>query len=153
MYSREEVKKLKEEFWTSFGQFMSPVPSADMEKINWVNYKTGVKHLFFRMDATNKSATIMIEITHPDDGIRALMFEQFQELQALLHDALAENWDWSSEYYDDYGKKNARISTSIAQISIFKKEDWPHLISFLKPRLIALDEFWSTAKYAFDIFK
>ena len=35
MYSREEVKKLKEEFWTSFGQFMSPIPSADMEKINW----------------------------------------------------------------------------------------------------------------------
>lgn len=153
MYSREEVKKLKEEFWTSFGQFMSPVPSADMEKINWVNYKTGIKHLFFRMDATNKSAHIMIEISHPDAGIRALMFEQFIEFRTLLHDALTENWDWSPEYYDDYGKKTARISTSIAGISIFKKEDWPELISFLKPRLMALDEFWSTAKYAFDIFK
>lgn len=153
MYSREEVKKLKEEFWTSFGQFMSPIPSADMEKINWVNYKTGIKHLFFRMDATNKSSSIMIEITHPDEGIRALMFEQFREFQALLHDALAENWDWSPEYDDDYGKKTARISTTITELSIFRKEDWPQLISFLKPRLIALDEFWSSAKYAFDIFK
>lgn len=129
------------------------VPSSEMEKVNWVNYKTGIKHLFFRMDASNKSATIMIEITHPDEGIRTLMFAQFEEFKVLLHEALSEIWDWSLEHCDDFGKKTARISTRIENVSIFNKEDWPQLISFLKPRLIALDEFWSTAKYAFDIFK
>lgn len=153
MYSRDEVKRLKEEFWTSFGQFMSPVPSSDMERINWVNYRTGVKHLFFRMDATKKSATIMIEMTHPDEGIRGLMFAQFEEYKTLIHDVLGEEWEWYPEYDDDYGKKTARICTNIDGVSVFKKEDWVHLISFLKPRLIALDEFWSSAKYAFDIFK
>lgn len=153
MYSREEVKKLKEEFWTRFGQFMSPVPSSDKERINWVNYRTGVKYLFFKMDATKKSVTIMIEITHPDEGIRSLMFAQFEELKALLHNALEENWEWYPETEDEYGKKIAQISISIQGVSVFNKDDWPQLISFLKPRLMALDEFWSTAKYAFDIFK
>lgn len=153
MYSREQAKQLKEQFWTSFGQYMGVVPSADLDKVNWVNYKTGIKHLFFRMDATNKSAVIMIELTHPDEGIRELMYSQFVELKNVLQSTLDEEWEWDPVYYDDYGKKTARISISLAKVSVFKKEDWPALISFFKPRIIALDEFWSTAKYTFDIFK
>ena len=153
MYSKEEARNLKESFWTAFGQYMSAVPSADGDKVNWVNYKTGVKHLHFRMDATNMTAGIYIEISHPDESMRQLIFEQFQELQQVFKGIVVEGWEWNSEYYDEYGKKTARISTSIAKISIFNKAQWPELISFFKPRIIALDEFWSMAKYSFDIFK
>lgn len=153
MYSREEAKQLKEKFWTSFGQYMSVVLSSDMEKINWVNYKTGVKHLFFRMDASNKSAVIMIEITHPDEGIRELMFAQFLEMKHILTDTLGEEWEWDEVYYDETGKKTARIAIYLDKVSIFNQNHWPDLISFFKPRIIALDEFWSMAKYSFDIFK
>src|SRR5690606_40670888 len=48
MYSKEEAKRLKERFWTNFGQFMSLVPNEEGVKVNWVNYKTGIKHLYFR---------------------------------------------------------------------------------------------------------
>lgn len=153
MFSREEVKRLKEQFWTSFGQYVSAIPSADLEKVNWVNYKTGVKHLYFRMDATNRDAIIMIELTHPDDSIRELMFAQFEELKNVFQSTVQEDWVWENTHYDDFGKKTSRISISIDKVSIFKKEDWPSLVSFFKPRILALDEFWSTAKYAFDIFK
>lgn len=153
MYSREEVKRLKEQFWTSFGQYMNSIPSADLEKVNWVNYKTGIKHLYFKMDATNKTASIMIELTHPDESMRELMFDQMVELKNILHSNLGEEWEWDDVYYDDLGKKTSRISFSKNKVSVFKKEDWPELISFFKPRIVALDEFWSTAKYTFDIFK
>lgn len=153
LYSREQAKQLKEQFWTSFGQYMSVVPAADLDKVNWVNYKTGIKHLFFSMDATNKAAVIMIEMTHPDDGIRELMYAQFLELSAILHATLGEEWEWDTVYYDALGKKTARISMSLPSVSVFKKDDWSTLISFFKPRMIALDEFWSSAKFKFDIFK
>src|SRR5690606_1651709 len=153
LYLKEEAKRLKENFWTTFGQYMSVVPSADYEKVNWVNYKTGIKHLYFRLEATNKTASIYIEITHPDDAIRQLMFDQFKELKNVFSSTVAEDWEWDEVYYDENGKKTARISTSIAKISVFNKEHWPNLISFFKPRIIALDEFWSMAKYSFDIFK
>lgn len=154
MYSKEEAKRLKESFWTTFGQYMSAVPSADGDKVNWVNYKTGIKHLFFRMDATNKTANISIEISHPDASIRQLIFEQFKELRSILHQNLEEEWEWDEVYYDESGKQTARISTSLDhKISIFNKEQWPDLISFFKPRIMALDEFWSMAKYSFEIFK
>ncbi|TJZ53354.1 DUF4268 domain-containing protein [Sphingobacterium olei] len=132
---------------------MAVVPSSDMEKINWVNYKTGIKNIFFRMEVTNKKATIMIEISQADDGIRNLVFEQFLELKPVFQATFQEEWDWSNVCYDEYGKQIGRISRSLEDVSILKKEDWPALISFFKPRIIALDEFWSTAKYLFDIFK
>ena len=153
MYSREEAKKLKEQFWTSFGQYMALELSSDGDKVNWVNYKTGVKHLYFRMDVSNKVAHIMIEINHPDDGIRELMFAQFLEIKHLFEDTLQEEWEWDKVYYDESGKITSRISKSLDRVSVFKKEDWSSLISFFKPRIIALDEFWSMAKYSFDIFK
>ena len=38
----------------------------------------------------------------------------------------------------------------VTDVSIFNKEDWPQLISFFKQRMIALDQFWSMARYGFD---
>lgn len=153
MYSKEEAKKLKQEFWTAYGQYMALTPSADGERVNWVNYKTGIKHLYFRMDATNKAVTIAVEMTHPDAGIRQLMYNQFLELKNVLHDTLEEEWIWDEVFYDEDGRKIARIWTSREKLSIFNKEHWPEIISFLKPRIVALDEFWSMAKYSFEIFK
>lgn len=153
MYSREEAKKIKESFWTSFGQYMAPVPSADGEKVTWVNYKTGIRNLYFRMDASNKVAQIGIVIADSDAGIRALIFEQFQEYRTVLHAELGEEWIWDPEYYDEYGKATARIYTEIRGSSIFNQQDWPALISFFKPRIMALDSFWSTAQYGFEMFK
>lgn len=153
MYSKEEAKKLKQEFWTAYGQYMALTPSADGERVNWVNYKTGIKHLYFRMDATNKVVTIAVEMTHPDAGIRQLMYDQFLELKNVLHDTLEEEWIWDEVFYDEDGRKIARIWTYREKLSIFNKEHWPEIISFLKPRIVALDEFWSMAKYSFEIFK
>ncbi|MCL7986907.1 DUF4268 domain-containing protein [Sphingobacterium sp. lm-10] len=151
MYGRDEVKKIKEAFWTAYGQYMRVVPFADAEKQSWINYKTGVKHLFFRMEADNKVARIAIEIDHPDAGMRALMYAQFEQYRGLLEGELEEAWDWLPKAQDPYGKEFSCIQTTI-QANIMEKEDWPKLISFFKPRIIGLDSFWSSAKYAFELF-
>jgi len=70
-----------------------------------------------------------------------------------LEAEIGEEWIWDDSFYDEYGKHTARIYTEIRGLSVFKKEDWPALISFFKPRIIALDSFWSTAKYGFELFK
>ncbi len=59
MYSKQEAANLKREFWTVFGQYMRPVLSADGEQINWVNYKTGEKHVFFKCEADSKAARVL----------------------------------------------------------------------------------------------
>ncbi|TVP42967.1 MAG: DUF4268 domain-containing protein, partial [Mongoliibacter sp.] len=40
----------------------------------------------------------------------------------------------------------------LADVNVMEKDDWPAIISFLKPRIIALDAFWSNIKPAFEGF-
>lgn len=141
---------MRQEFWTAFGQYMQPVQSAEGLKINWINYKTGEKNISFRMQAGARQAIISIDITHSDEGMRQLYYEQFLELKKALQASLGEEWQWLPEAVDDYGKPLSRISYTLDGVSIFRKEDWPALISFFKPRIMALDDFWSSAKYAFE---
>lgn len=153
MYSREQASQLRQAFWTAFGQYMTPVLSAEGEKVNWVNYKTGEKGIQFKMQADNKKASIGIVFTHTDAGIQHLYFEQMEQLKTMLNESLQEDWTWDLHTYDENGKLISRIYKELTGVSIFKKEDWPSLISFFKPRIIALDAFWSSAKYAFEALR
>jgi hypothetical protein len=151
MYTKEQASQLRQAFWTAFGQYMGPVISADGLRTNWINYKTGVKHIYFKMQADNKAASISIDITHPDKELQQLFFEQFVTYKNILKGAVNEDWQWQLHTSDEYGKTISRIFTEISPVSIYQKEDWPKLISFFKPRIIALDESWSTAKDLFDM--
>lgn len=157
MFSGQESSQLRKEFWTAFGHYIKPVPSADGEKTNWSNYKTGIKHVLFRMDANNNSASVAIEIIHSDKDIQQLYFEQFlqQFLQqkSILQSSLNEEWIWEMHMIGENGKVISKIFKEIYSISIFNKAGWPALISFFKPRIIALDEFRTSGKFGLEILR
>ncbi len=153
MFSREEAARLRQQFWISFGQYMKPILGAEGLPVNWVNYKTGVKQVFFRMDAEKKSASIAIEIAHQDAGLRELFFEQFQEFKLLLEGVLDEQWDWQLSTTNSYDKQVARIERVLPNVSVYNQQQWPAIIAFLKPRIIALDEFWTDVKPVFEDLK
>lgn len=150
MYSKAEASQLRQAFWTTFGQYMAPVLSAEGLETNWINYKTGLKGVQFKLHADARRATIAIELTQPDAGVRELFFEQFLALRTLLHETLGEEWTWEAEAVNEHGQPLSRIYQELAPANVFNRDDWPALISFFKPRLIALDAFWSDAQYSFD---
>lgn len=153
MYTRHEASQMRQEFWTAFGLYMAPVPSAEGEKIAWVNYKTGEKFCQFKMDAGSHSASIAVEFRHPDEGIRNLFFNQLYQLKANFETHLDESWHWQQQAADEYGKKLSRVYRELPDVSVFRKSDWPALVSFFKPRIIALDAFWSEARYFFEAIR
>ena len=150
MYSKAEASQLRQAFWTTFGQYMAPVLSAEGLPVSWVNYKTGLKGVRFALHADMRRASIGIELTQADAGTRELFFEQFTELKAMLHEELGETWTWAPHAQNEHGQPIARIYQELAPANLFSRDDWPALISFFKPRLIALDAFWSGAQYAFE---
>ena len=152
MFSKVEASQLRTAFWTAFGQYMVPVKGTEDEKVNWINYKTGEKDIFFRMRAEAGETLISIELTHKDDGLRQIYFEQFIGIKNLLHEATGEEWTWQPDVTLD-GKKVSRIYKRLPNATIFKKEDWPQIISFFKQRMMALDVFWSSARYSFELLR
>ena len=132
---------------------MRPVKNAEGLEINWINYRTGEPQVQIRMEATNNSAWIGLVFSHNDPGIRALYWEQLQELKRLFISTAGSDWDWIARERHPEGRETALIRRKLEDVSIFREEDWPQLISFFKDGLTRLDSFWTEAKWAFESLK
>ncbi|MGZ8559766.1 MAG: DUF4268 domain-containing protein [Chitinophagaceae bacterium] len=150
MYSKQELSLLRKKFWTKFGQYMQPLPGEAGEPVNWLNYKTGIRHLYFRMDADNRQATVAIELRHDDLLMQQFYFEKFRELEKVFEQIMNEPWQWEPDIIDEDGKQVSRISAVLKGVNVFNTSDWPLIISFLKPRILALDTFWALVKDSFE---
>ena len=148
MYIQQGASKVKAQFWTSFGQYMKPVPGASGEPVNWINYKTGIRHIHFKMDADNTKAIIAIEISHPHQDQRLQYYDQFLSLKNLLNSTTAFNWQWN-ETIETGHKTISSISQQLDAVNILNQADLPAIISFLKPRIMSLDAFWELVKDGF----
>jgi len=146
MYTAHEASEIRQQFWTSLGQYLAPIPSASGEKVNWINYKTGVKGIRFRMDAQNKYSFVAIEIRE-DEEKRLQFYQAFQSMR----DQLPGNFEWIEETEDEHGKPLSRIYCELEGPTLFNKAHWPELISFFKANILLLDLFWTENKDIFDM--
>lgn len=153
MYNKEQASLVKESFWRALGQKMSTQLSYDGEKIKWINYETGVRHLAFKMDADRHTAIIKIEISHPDPGIHELMYEQFLEIRPLVEEYLQDDWVWIYKHKNSSGKEISSIYNIMENVNIFRPSDQQEIYYFFRKELIALDAMWCNLNPAFEIFK
>ena len=149
MYSKEEVSAMRQGFWTAFGMYMGPVPNAEGDKINWVNYKTGVKHHWYKMKAEGNTATISFENTDPDHEAQVFFYNQMKILNNEWLAHMGNGWTCEPPALAKEGTLICSIYTVLHGPDLFHKEDWPQLISFFKNHLISFDAFWCNFKYAF----
>jgi hypothetical protein len=146
MYTQQEASEIRQQFWTTLGQYLSPIPSASGEKVNWVNYKTGVKGIRFRMDAQNKYSFVAIEIRAEEEQ-RLRFYQTFLSLR----NQLPEYFEWMENGEDELGKPLSRIWCEKNGPTLFNKQHWPELISFFKENILLLDLFWAENKDIFEM--
>lgn len=141
MYSKAEKKKCIVDFWNSFGLYMKKY-NADFGRVRWVNYRSNVKDIFFRLNIDNKSATFSIEIQHKDEGLRELFFEQFEELKVVLYDNIREDLIWEPTAYNQNNQRISTIYSELNKVSIYNRDDWQSIFQFFEKRMIGLHTFW-----------
>ena len=151
MYTPEQASQIRQRFWTSFGKYMAPVLSSENEKVNWINYKTGIPNVNFRMDASKTSAYIGIEILNKNNVEASKIYNQFCLLKPSLEEIVSEQWLWEKMFENESGQRLSRISTTLSGCNVMDENSWPLIISFLKPRMIALDKFWNEYKMIFEM--
>jgi len=133
----------------TLGRYMSLSASATGEKVNWINYKTKVKHIQFKLTVDDKEASLCIELSNPDLEKQKQLFNQFIADQSLLFGYTDENWQ--NHLYipspEDQLSPEGRIVSFLYQekkgVNVYQKSDWPAIISFFKDLLIGLDKFWN----------
>ena len=150
MFSKAEARAWNEQFYTAFGVYMRKhQPVADYG-LKWLNYQTGVKDVYFRVEAAKKAGRVSIDLQHSDEGIRELFFEQFLEFRRLLEDYLEAALIWDQNYELPNGRIISRIYVEKKGLNIYKQDDWRDFFEFFEVYLVRLDAFWADFKPVFE---
>ena len=150
MYSKSEAAEKKKEFWTAFGVYMRKHPATSSSKSRRLNYRTGVKDVYIRLEVDNRGAKVCIDLQHRDKEIRALFYEQFTELKAVLHSTIGEELIWEPVcFLEETDKEVSRIYTQLQYKNIHRKEEWGDIFRFLEQYIVPIEEFWADYR---DIF-
>ena len=148
MYSKDELKNLKLEFWESFAAFCEVQPYLRGRKKIWTLYDTKVKGVELKFDATREGAFVILEVNHRGEEARLEMFERLTWYKDTLEMDFPEGLTWDICFVRDTGKQVARIYTSKSGIDFHRRQDCGEFFSFMASQMYLLERnFMSIAEY------
>ncbi|TRX16278.1 DUF4268 domain-containing protein [Flavobacterium franklandianum] len=133
MYSKEEVQRLKREFWIDF---------AEKYPRKWILYDTKIKDFSFKFYADNKKAQVLIDIEHRNDEIRIIYFEKLESLKTILEDDFVKDLVFEKNFTLESGKTISRIWVEKNGLSISNRSHWDEIFDFLFEKMNALEMFF-----------
>lgn len=148
MYSKEELKNLKLEFWESFAAFCEVQPYLRGRKKIWMLYDTKVKGVELKFDADRQGAYVILEVNHKREDLRLEMFEKLSWYKDNLEKELPDGLIWDIYYVRESGKAVARAYTMKEGIDIHNRSHWGEFFTFMAKRMYLLERnFKEIAEY------
>lgn len=133
MFSKEASKKIRQEFWTSFGK---EYPRK------WMLYNTRIKDVQLKFTFTNEVAQVSLDITSGDEIIRAYYYDKLLSLRNILTTEYLPDIIYEEEFYLPEEKIVSRVYVELGKVNIHNKKDWPLVMEFLEDRMSSLEIFF-----------
>ena len=135
MFSKEESRKIRQEFWTTFGQTYPR---------KWILYNTKIKGLSFKFQADRKTASVCLDIERVDEYDRLIQFEKLESLRNILTDEFLTDAIYDSEFYlTESNKYISRIYVSYdKKFSIHNNKTWNEVFIFFNITMDAFERFF-----------
>ena len=146
MYSKEELKQLKTDFWNQFKVKMQKTRSSNGRRMNWLAYPSEVKNIYIRVDADGKGARLTFDIQGKDEGVRQILWEQLYELKVVMESEMGPEGTWIENTFSSSVPQFNRIIWERTDLNLFKTEDHAEIQNFLADRLIHFDAFYQEFK-------
>ncbi|GAB5399623.1 MAG: DUF4268 domain-containing protein [Aureisphaera sp.] len=136
MFSKEESKRLRQDFWISFGKSFPR---------KWILYNTKVKDLSFKFHFERKYARVSIDFEQTDMTEREKLFEKFISLKSILESYIPQ-LQFERSLLLSNGKEISSIYLQQDGVSIHNKDSWQQSMLFLKGNMEQMELFWEDYK-------
>ena len=141
MFSKEESRQIREEFWTSFGKSFPR---------KWILYNTKIKGFSFKFNFDTKKAFVSLDI---EDNLesRIKYWEKLMALKSILLEDYLPDAIFEEEHFLDNGKEISRIYLPLeAKVSIHNKNSWRETMEFFNETMNLFEAFFEEYK---DVIK
>ncbi|NNL15604.1 MAG: DUF4268 domain-containing protein [Flavobacteriaceae bacterium] len=133
MFSKEESKKIRHEFWTSFGKSFPK---------KWILYNTKLKGLSFKFHFDTKKAFVSLDIEDTLEG-RIKYWEKIVALRSILKEEYLPEAVFEETFFLENGKEISRIHvTSDQKVSIHNKNTWQETMEFFNEKMNLFEAFF-----------
>ena len=133
MYSKEESKKIRQEFWISFGRNYPR---------KWILYNTRIKDFSLKFSFDKKVAEVSIDIEDTDELVRQFYFEKLQSLESIIKEEYLPEARLEESYQLKNGKLISRLYVTTEDVNIHRKEDWEEVQEWLSTMMNCLEMFF-----------
>jgi len=142
MFSKEEAKKLREEFWDQFKRMSSGRRARKKLPGNWMLDQTGIKALNLRFHVDREVVQVGIDLETRNMDKRIELYEKLESLKKLLEKAMDAPLVWELEYIRENGKSVSRIYLQMEGVDIYKRETWSKAHTFMYANMMKLEAFF-----------
>ncbi len=137
MFSKEESRKLRHEFWISFGKSFPK---------KWLLYDTKLKGFSFKFYFDNKNALVALDL---EDNLeyRIKYWEKLMALKPILLDEYLPEAIFEEVYILENHKEISRIYVPLKQkVSIHNKNSWRDVMEFFNEKMSLFEAFFEDYK-------
>lgn len=146
MYSKEELKTLKKDFWEGFDIFCSNTYEFGIGKKKWILYDTKIKNVDLKFDATRNGAFVILEINHKNSNDRLNMFEKIEKYKNIIEPAFEEKLIWDHAFIRETGNEVCRIYIQKTGLDIHRRIQWMEFYKFMSNNMFRLEEVFEDIK-------
>ncbi|HUH46095.1 MAG TPA: DUF4268 domain-containing protein [Arenibacter sp.] len=137
MFSKEESKRLRQEFWISFGKSFPR---------NWILHNTKIKDFSLKFHFELKRAMVSMDLENRNLEKRIELWEKLIALRSILETDYLPNIQFDASAILDNGKEISRIWVKKEDVSIHNKNTWQETMLFLKDNMIQFEAFFEEYK-------
>ena len=137
MFSKEESKQIRQEFWTSFGKSFPK---------KWLLYNTKIKGLTFKFHFDTKQAYVAMDV-EGDLETRIKIWDKILPLKHILQTQYLENAVYNDTHILDNGKEISRVFVTLEEkVSIHNKKTWQTVMFFFNKVMPKFELFFEDYK-------
>ena len=137
MFSKEESKRIRQEFWTSFGKSFPR---------KWILYNTNIKGFSLKFHFDTKQAFVSLDV-EGDLEYRIIYWEKLISLKSILLNYYLPDANFEKAYILENGKEISRVSVKLISIvSIHNKNTWQETMEFFNGTMGLFEDFFMEYK-------
>ena len=137
MFSKEDSKKIRQDFWIFFGK---------RHPRKWLLYNTGIKNFVLKFSFDTKKAFVSIDVTSNDALLQGYYYEKLESLKKLMLEEISPELIFDSHYTLDSGKAISRVYLVKEGVSIHNKQTWPEVFEFFYNNMDKMEQFFKEYK-------
>lgn len=139
MYTKEEAKQLRLDFWEGFGTYSKSLDYLIPNRGRWILYYTGTKHLELKFDVERHIIRVALELNHRDENRRFDLYTQLEKYKVIIEDTFGEGLIWDYVYTTASGNEVCRIYVEGEGFDFHCRDDWSRMYEFMAENMSKLE--------------